>query len=57
MKRSTWKISNSFWKRKTLKKTRDRYQNLSEEEKEKTCQYRGDPNENLSEEGKEKKVG
>ena len=34
-KRSTWKISKSFWRRKKKrKKAPDRYQNLSEEEKE-----------------------
>ena len=39
-KRSMGKIPNSFWrKRKKPKKTRERYKNLSEEEKENKVEY------------------
>ena len=53
-----WKIPKSFWrrKRKKAKKSRDRYKNLSEEEKEKKCQYHRDGIKNLSEEKIQKKV-
>ena len=41
LKRRTWKISKFFWKRKRKKWKRalERYQNLSEEEREKKCQW------------------
>ena len=41
---------------KRQKKTRDRYQSFSEEEKEEKCQYHRQCNKNLSKEEKEKKV-
>ena len=43
-----WKTQRKAWK----KGTSERYQNLSEEEKEKKCQYHRDWNKNLSEEEK-----
>ena len=48
-------ISKSFWRRKKRQKeARDRYQNLSEEEKEKQHQCHHERNKNLSVEEKEK---
>ena len=43
-------------KEKLQNEARERYQNLSEEEKEKKCQYHCDRTKNLSEEEKQKKV-
>ena len=43
-------------KEKLLKEARERYQNLSEEEKVKNRQYHRNGNKNLSEEEKQKKV-
>ena len=43
-------------KEKLRKEARERYQNLSEEEKEKKCHYHRDPNKNFSEEEHKKKV-
>ena len=43
-------------KRKQTKRVRDRYKNLSEEEKEKTRLYHPGQNKNLSEEEKQKKL-
>ena len=42
--------------RKALKEARERYQIISEEEKEKKCQYHHDQNKNLSDKEKIKKV-
>ena len=41
-------------KEKLRTEVRERYQNLSEEEKETKCQYHRDRNKNLSEEEKQK---
>ena len=43
-------------KERLQNEARERYQNLSEEEKEKKCQYHCDRTKNLSEEEKQKKV-
>ena len=43
-------------KRKQTKRVRDRYKNLSAEEKEKTRLYHRGQNKNLSEEEKQKKL-
>ena len=53
-----WEVPKSFQrsKRKQAKRVRDRYKNLSEEEKEKTRLYHRGENKNLSEEEKQKKV-
>ena len=49
-KRSTWKISKSFWRiKKELKKARQRCQKCFEEEKEKKRQYHRESNKNPSE--------
>ena len=50
-KRSTWKISKYFWKRKNKwqKKVQERYKNVpQEEEKDKKRQYHCERNKNLS---------
>ena len=44
-------------KEKLQNEARERYQNLSEEEKEKKCQYHCDRTKNLSEEEKQKYMG
>ena len=49
------KMSNKYYqkhKEKLKKTTRERYQNLSQEEKEKKCQHHHGRNKNLSEEQK-----
>ena len=53
-----WKTSKTFWrrKRKKAKKGRDKYQILSEGEKEEKRQYHRDRNKNFSKEEKQKKV-
>ena len=53
------KMVNKYYikkQKKLWKEARERYQNLSETEKEKKCQYHRERNKNLSEEEKEKKV-
>ena len=59
MRRWTWTIPNSFWKRqrqKAKRKTQNKYQKLSEEEKGKQDQYYGKRNKNPSEEQLENQV-
>ena len=56
-KRSMWKISKPFWKRKKRpKKAGERYQSFTEEEKEKKRQYYCKRNKNLSKKQKRKLI-